>query len=90
MTAKERLLREAANWTEAQAAAALRAAERDDPTVAREREREIDRAIVDGYTRIPPGQIDEWGDLEAQVGELSTLALRRLDREERDAGHEPW
>ena len=90
MTAKEKLLRRAASWTEDQAEAALRAVEGDDQGPAAERERELDRMIVDGYRRIPPGEVDEWGDLEAQIGELSTLTLQRLDQEEREAGHEPW
>lgn len=90
MTAKEKLLRRAASWTEDQAEAALRAVEGDDQGHAAERERELDRMIIDGYRRVPPGQVDEWGDLEAQIGELSTLTLQRLDQEEREAGHEPW
>jgi hypothetical protein len=30
-----------------------------------EDETEKDRRLVEGYTRIPPGGKDEWGDLEA-------------------------
>lgn len=33
--------------------------------VAREREDEKDRRLVEGYTRFPPGLPDEWGDIEA-------------------------
>lgn len=58
--------------------------------LADEREALIDRQIVEGYTRIPPGTPDEWGDLEAQADRARLAALRRLDEEERRAGHEPW
>jgi hypothetical protein len=55
-----------------------------------EREAELDRRIVEGYTRVPPGVPDEWGRLgddgDAAVGDL----LRRLDAEERDAGRGTW
>lgn len=34
--------------------------------LAASREAELDRQIVEGYTRIPPGREDEWGDLAAQ------------------------
>lgn len=50
----------------------------------------IDAAIVEGYTRIPPGQLDEWGDLEAQSDQLAREAMQRLDAEERAAGFGPW
>ncbi len=48
-----------------------------------EREAEIDRQIVDGYTRIPqePDPMAEFFFLEN---------MRALDEEERKAGHEPW
>lgn len=46
------------------------------------RRAEIDRAIVEGYTRIPPGTPDEWGDLEA-LGDANTREmLKRLDEED--------
>ena len=35
--------------------------------IATDEEAEIDRAIVEGYTRIPPGELDEW--LEAAARE---------------------
>ena len=35
-----------------------------------DREAAIDRAIVEGYTRIPPGTPDEWGDVESDVRDL--------------------
>ncbi|MCA1832612.1 MAG: CopG family transcriptional regulator [Actinomycetota bacterium] len=51
---------------------------------------EIDRRIVEGYKRIPPGTPDEWADLEAQTDAETTDLLRRLDAEERDADKKPW
>lgn len=55
-----------------------------------EREAELSRRIVEGYTRIPPGLPDEWGhpadEADAATGDL----LLRLDGEERDAGLRRW
>jgi hypothetical protein len=48
-----------------------------------DREAEIDRKIVDGYTRIPPGAPDDWGDLEALSDRGTRDLLRRLDSEDR-------
>ncbi len=55
-----------------------------------QQEAEIDRQIVEGYTRVPPATPDEWGDLtrDSDAG-LSDL-FARLDAEERDAGFGPW
>jgi Arc/MetJ-type ribon-helix-helix transcriptional regulator len=61
-----------------------------DALLADDREAEIGRAIVEGYTRIPPGTPDEWGDLEAQLDRNTTELLQRLDEEERQAGAETW
>ena len=51
---------------------------------------EIDRQIVEGYTRVPPTTPDEWGVL----GQASDAGVRdvfaRLDAEEREAGFAPW
>ncbi len=61
--------------------------------LAKDREAEIDRQIVEGYQRMPQGgenDIDEWGDLGLAVTALSIETLRRLDEEERAAGLEPW
>lgn len=58
--------------------------------LAESSEAEISRQIVDGYTRIPPGTPDEWGDLEAQLDSNRRAMQRRLDEEEKAAGHEPW
>jgi predicted transcriptional regulator len=44
--------------------------------------REIDRLIVEGYRRIPPGTIDEWGDLSASAGASLGETMRRLDSED--------
>ncbi len=61
--------------------------------LAADRTAEIDRQIVEGYSRMPQGgefDDDEWGD----VGELLTVLTadqqRQLNREERAAGFEPW
>ncbi|MGH9247251.1 MAG: CopG family ribbon-helix-helix protein [Acidimicrobiales bacterium] len=56
-------------------------------------EAEIDRRIVAAYTRMPQGDEfdhDEWGDLGRMVDALTVDMLRALDREEREAGLEPW
>jgi predicted transcriptional regulator len=50
-----------------------------------EREAEIDRQIVDAYTRMPQTEEElEWADIVAQE------AARALDEREREAGAEPW
>ena len=54
MTAKDRVLVEAPDWTEEQAVAALDAANRSE----RGRREEIDRAIVAGYERHPAERPD--------------------------------
>ncbi len=61
--------------------------------LAEDREREIDRQIVEGYTRMPQGgefDVDEWGDLAGMVTALTADALHRVDEEERAAGFDPW
>jgi predicted transcriptional regulator len=55
-----------------------------------DREALIDRRIVEGYRRIPPGVPDEWGDLAAMADQGTADLLDRLNAEERAAGHEPW
>lgn len=58
-----------------------------------DRQAAIDRAIVEGYTRMPQGgeyDADEWGDVGALAGALTVAQQRRLTEEERDAGHDPW
>lgn len=61
-----------------------------DTMLADDREAEIGRAIVEGYTRIPPGTPDEWGDLEAMADLHTAETLQRIQEEERQAGFEPW
>ncbi len=53
-------------------------------------ERAIGEQIAEGYRRIPQGEHDEWGDVEAAAEGAHRRTLRRLDAEERAAGHEPW
>ena len=55
-----------------------------------EREAEIDRQIVEGYTRIPPQTPDEWGELTRESHAGIDELLARLDAEERDAGFGAW
>ena len=55
-----------------------------------DREALVDRQIVEGYRRIPPGVPDEWGDLAAMADEATADLLHRLNAEERAAGHGPW
>jgi Arc/MetJ-type ribon-helix-helix transcriptional regulator len=46
---------------------------------------EIDRQIVEGYTRFPQGganDVDDWGDLIAQSLEGTEAALAALDAED--------
>lgn len=59
-------------------------------SLAEERAAAIDRRIVEGYERIPPGTPDAWGDLEASSEQATVELGQRLDAEERDAGHQPW
>lgn len=55
-----------------------------------DRERRLDRQIVEGYRRVPSGPPDEWGDPEAFTDRAALENLRALAEEERAAGHEPW
>jgi predicted transcriptional regulator len=50
------------------------------------REAQLDQAIVSGYTRIPPGRPDEWGDLEAHADAAARETMQRLDAEEKERG----
>ena len=43
---------------------------------------------VEGYRRVPPGAVDEWGDLEAQGDSAGRRLARDLDDEDRRAGFE--
>jgi predicted transcriptional regulator len=51
-----------------------------------DREREIDRQIIEGYQRIPQGTPDEWGDLDAWHTAMAAATLREIQAEE----SEPW
>ena len=51
-------------------------------TYRAELEAEVDRTIIEGYTRIPPGTIDEWGDLSSSADASHAETMRRLDAED--------
>lgn len=50
----------------------------------------VTRQIVEGYRRTPQARPEEWGDLRRHGDDATAEVLRRLDAEERDAGHGPW
>jgi hypothetical protein len=56
--------------------------------LAQHSEAEKIRRYVEGYRRFPPGEPDEWGDLEAQADREHRVLSRRLEDEERAAGLE--
>jgi predicted transcriptional regulator len=58
--------------------------------LAEHREAELGRRIAEGYRRIPPGTPDEWGSLDDMSDHATADLLARLDREEAEAGLEPW
>lgn len=50
----------------------------------------VGERIAEGYRRIPQAHPDEWGSL-VTTGDVATgELLKRLDAEERAAGHDPW
>lgn len=51
---------------------------------------EISRRIVEGYRRAPQWDPDHWGDPIAFLDRAAAETHRRLNEEEREAGHEPW
>lgn len=51
---------------------------------------EISHRIVEGYERMPQAASDGWGDVAAWRAETAARLHRRLDAEERAAGHRPW
>jgi predicted DNA-binding protein len=53
-------------------------------------EAEISRRIVEGYRRHPQWEPDEWGDPAAFLDHAARETHRRLNEEERQAGHEAW
>jgi Arc/MetJ-type ribon-helix-helix transcriptional regulator len=57
--------------------------------IERRRRLEIDRQIIEGYTRVPQGDVDRWGDVDQQVAGHARSAAQRLDAE--DGGWDaPW
>jgi len=50
----------------------------------------LDIQIAAGYDRIPSGTPDDWGDLEAALDWGTAAMLADLERQEREAGFEPW
>lgn len=58
--------------------------------LAGDHEAEITRQIIAGYERIPQSTPDEWGDPSEFTASTARDLHRRLDAEERAAGHEPW
>jgi len=55
-----------------------------------EQDAELSRRIVEAYTRVPQAEPDEWGDPGEIARDGAARVMRRLDAEERAAGHEPW
>lgn len=47
--------------------------------VQREERRKIGEALVRGYTEHPPGDVDEWGDLQEQTARNRRAAMAALD-----------
>ncbi len=58
--------------------------------VRRDLDADISRRIIEGYRLHPQWEPDEWGDLEGLMDRAALETHRRLDEEERAAGHEPW
>lgn len=58
--------------------------------VASDLEAEVTRRIIEGYEREPQGSADEWGDPLTSADVTARELHRRLDREEAEAGHDPW
>lgn len=50
----------------------------------------VGERIAEGYRRVPQLAPDEWGDPAAMQDTATRELLRRLDAEERAAGHPPW
>jgi hypothetical protein len=50
----------------------------------------VDDPPADRAQNGDPNGIDEWGDLSATTDEAAARTLRRLDEDERAAGHQPW
>jgi predicted transcriptional regulator len=58
--------------------------------LAEDLDAEISRAIIEGYRRTPQSVLDAWGDPAEQMTSSGRDVYRRLDAEERQAGHQPW
>jgi Arc/MetJ-type ribon-helix-helix transcriptional regulator len=50
--------------------------------VARRQASAIDQALVDGYTKFPSGQPDEWGSIEASHAVAAVILARSLEAED--------
>ncbi len=57
-----------------------------DAYLATSRERAITKQLVDGYTSIPQGADDEWGNVLDASRSATKRTLQRLDEEEKAAG----
>lgn len=58
--------------------------------LAESRRDHIGEQIAEGYSRIPPGTPDEWGDIEAIADRSARELGQRLAAEERSAGLDRW
>lgn len=85
----EALDREASRTGESRSAVLREAATQ---YLAETEEARISRLIIEGYTRMPQtdDETDEWGPLSAMQDFHLAENLRDLDREEREAGFDPW
>ena len=54
--------------------------------LASSRHADLSARLLAGYSRIPQGAIDEWGDTVGQLRDGTARTLRRLDDEEEAAG----
>jgi Arc/MetJ-type ribon-helix-helix transcriptional regulator len=50
--------------------------------VERRESTKLDKALTDGYSRLPPTDIDEWGSVEAAHAVAATILARSLDAED--------
>lgn len=58
--------------------------------LAGDHDAEISRRIITGYERVPQATPDEWGDPTELADRAARDLHRRLEAEERAAGHDPW
>jgi Arc/MetJ-type ribon-helix-helix transcriptional regulator len=52
--------------------------------------RRTGKKIADGYDRVPSGRPDAWGDLDAALDWGTAAVILDLERQEKQAGIEPW